>query len=120
MDADKLKHAILAADDLVREPFAAPEWAGTNGDLYLSVMSGGDREWVLNNAGDAPCFTAKLLSRCFVDGGGRRVFADSDVPVLARKSSIVLERAAKQALRLNKMGREHVEDEIKNSESAPI
>jgi hypothetical protein len=104
---------ILAFDDRKIEAVVVPEW---NTTVYLRVMDGIEREQFEDGEDDRKGnkLRAALLVRTICDADGKRVFADSQVDALARKSSTALRRLFQRALELNSVGDE-VEKTRKNS-----
>lgn len=103
---------ILAADDLTRETVEVPEWGGT---VVVSTMTGTQRDAfeasivLADGRADLRDMRAKLAVACIVDEAGAPVFSHGDISSLGRKSAKALERVAKVAQRLNKIGNEELE-----------
>ena len=110
------KEQILRADDLSREKVEIPEWGGV---VFVRTLSGTERDaWELRlssirekGVGD---IRASLAVACVVDESGKRLFADSDIAELGKKSWKPLDRIFDVAMRLNKMREEDVEELAKN------
>lgn len=98
---------ILDAADLKTEEVQVPEWGGsvlvrglngTERDAYengLIRMEGQSAKSNLLN------MRAKLVALCLVDEKGGRLFADTDIRALGRKSAAALERVYEVAARLS-------------------
>lgn len=98
---------ILDAVDLKTEEVQVPEWGGsvlvrglngTERDAYengLIRMEGQSAKSNLLN------MRAKLVALCLVDEKGGRLFADTDIRALGRKSAAALERVYEVAARLS-------------------
>lgn len=107
---------ILAAKDLKTEVVKVKEWGG---EVIVTMMDGEGRdlfESSLQTDGkrDLKNFRAKLLAFCIVDDKGERLFSESDIVALGKKSAAVLTRLADAATRLNKMSEADVEELAKN------
>ncbi len=123
-----LKELILNAEDLPREPISIPEWPGTDGMLFVRVMTGTERDayeasW-LEKKGEAfevnrANLRAKLAVRTLVDSAGVRIFEDAETDSLGKKSSAALDRIFEVASRLNRISKKDEDELLKNSEPAP-
>lgn len=104
---------ILAADDLKREQVEVPEWGGT---VIVAALSGTQRDaWeasIVTSEGrpNLRNMRAKLVSVSVVDEAGQQIFSAADVEALGAKSAAALERVAKVAQRLSKLGNEQLEE----------
>jgi hypothetical protein len=107
------KDEILKADDGDVAKVEVPEW---NGHVYVRTMSGTERDKFeaafVGRNGPMPManIRAKLLVMTLCDEKGNRQFADTDVGVLGRKSAKALDRAFGEAMRLNGIGEEAIEE----------
>lgn len=120
------KDQILEASDLKTETVEVPEWSGS---VIVRTMTGTDRDafeasLITRNADGTrqPEMTnmrAKLVAMTVVDEAGNRLFAASDVAVIALKSAAALERVFDVAQRLNGLGAAAEVDAAKNSEAGP-
>jgi hypothetical protein len=118
-----LRDTILSAQDLKLVPVEVPEWKCT---IYLKDMSGVERltyeQSVYDKSGQVSnldSFYTKLLVKCIVDENYKRVFSDEEIPELSVKSARVLHRLWEQAMQINKLGDDNVEDAKKNLSPAP-
>lgn len=119
------KELILQAQDIQREEVQVPEWGGVvlvcglNGKqrdgLEASMIEGKGKNANVNLTN----LRAKLAARSIVDEDGKRVFSDEDIPALALKSALALNRVYEVAQRLSGITQEDVEELTKNSEAAP-
>ena len=104
------KEAILAADDLPRETVLVPEWGG---DVYVRTMSGTDRDAfeasLLEKDGRMENVRARLVALTLCDSQGDRLFDDSEIAALGRKSARALDRVFSVAQRLNGIGVDQVD-----------
>jgi hypothetical protein len=106
--ADAQREAILASDDLKREPVDVPwemggaklyirELTAKERDEYLAkTMKGGEFAWRSN-------LTAELLVKVIVNEDGDRIFADNDAEAFGAKGTSVLAKLFKVAMRLSGM-----------------
>ncbi len=104
------KDAILAADDLPREAVSVPEWGG---EVLVRTMSGTDRDAfeasLLEKEGRMENVRARLVALTLCDTQGDRLFDDSEIAALGRKSARALDRVFSVAQRLNGIGVEQVD-----------
>lgn len=110
------RDAILAAQDIVTEDVAVPEWGGTvlvrgltgrerdQFELDLLQGKGRNREVNLRN------MRAKLVVRSVIDSDGDRVFSDADAVALGAKSASALQRVFRVAQRLSGLADDEVEE----------
>jgi hypothetical protein len=101
------RDAILAAEDVKREPVHVPEWGGT---VLVQSMTGADRddfeaEMEAQKGNDPTAnrrnFRAKIAARTVVDEQGNRLFSEADIKALGKKNSWALTRIAIVAARLS-------------------
>ena len=104
------KDAILAADDLPRETVNVPEWGG---EVLVRTMSGTDRyafeASLLEKDGRMENVRARLVALTLCDSQGDRLFDDSEIAALGRKSARALDRVFSVAQRLNGIGVDQVD-----------
>jgi hypothetical protein len=104
------KDAILAADDLPRETVNVPEWGG---EVLVRTMSGTDRDAfeasLIEKDGRMENVRARLVALTLCDAQGDRLFDDSQIVALGRKSARALDRVFSVAQRLNGIGVEQVD-----------
>lgn len=114
---------ILKADDIKYQDVECPEW---NGTVRIKVMSGTERDsyessvYEVKDGGvkfKRDDVRSKLLSKCIVDDDGKRIFTDSDIKELGKKSSLVLDRLFDVAQIINGLSKESVDQARKNSQS---
>jgi hypothetical protein len=115
---------ILEAPDLVTELVDVPEW-GKDAQVRIKVMSGDEqaayeRSMVkikgTSQEADIANHYAKLLARCMCDNEGRRLFNDSQIDALGKKSFRALKRLHDAATKLNGLDKS-IEELAKNSNS---
>lgn len=99
--------AIVSQQDLPKELVKVPEWGG---EVYISTMTAADRdsyELSVANMQNGKMKTnmqnirAKLVARCLVDEDGKRIFSETQVDDLGKKSAKVLDRLFDIASRIN-------------------
>ena len=104
------KDAILAVDDLPRETVIIPEWGG---EVLVRTMSGTDRDAfeasLLEKDGRMENVRARLVALTLCDSQGDRLFDDSEIAALGRKSARALDRVFSVAQRLNGIGVDQVD-----------
>lgn len=118
------KQEILAAQDIVYEDVAVPEWGGTvrvktlsgieRDSLEQSMMEGKGGNQKVNMAN----FRAKLCGRTIVDEDGKRLFSEMDMADLGRKSGAALQRVFNVASRLSGFSSSDIDELTKNLESS--
>lgn len=100
------KEQILSAVDIQREVVQIPEWGG---EVIVSGVSGAERDDLEQSMIDPGKsqkermrnFRARLSSMCIVDENGNRLFSESDIETLGKKSAKALDRIVTVAQRLN-------------------
>lgn len=103
----------------------AVEVPALGGSMSVRVMTGleRDRFEALVNAGSkggkSPSFRALLIAFTACDADGNLLFAEGDIPAIAKYPSTTLEPIANAALRLNKFTSPDIEGLEKNSPSNP-
>lgn len=117
------KEQIFAADDIQFEDVPVPEWGGT---VRVKSLMGNERDgleasMIVGKGKNAQVnlenLRAKLVARSCVDENGKRIFEDADIPALARKSALALNRVYEVAQRLSGISQEDVDELTKNSEA---
>lgn len=124
------KDAIIQAQDFSLVPMDVPEWGGR---IYLRKWTGKDRALFFSKSirpeGDSAgidwdtlfdnMVLAVALSVC--DEGGSRIFntSEADMSLLGSKNGDVIQRIYTEALKINGMGQDAVEDAAKNSTTIP-
>lgn len=110
------REAILSADDrTATETVPVPEWGG---EVVVGVIGGDERDRFdlyreKRRQSDAG-IRALLVAMSCRDEDGKPLFTPEDVATLGAKSSRALDRVFEAALRVNKMGNEAAEIEVKN------
>ncbi len=113
------KDQILGATDIVSERIKA--WGG---EVIVTTMTGYDRDkfessMVGKQGGQNMVnIRAKLAAATLVDDSGNRLFTESDVQKLGKKSAAELDKVFAVAQRLNRFGDAEIEELAKNSSSA--
>jgi hypothetical protein len=109
MNRDEQRAAILASDDLPREPVDVP-WpmekvyvralrASERDEYVAKTMKTGDFAWTDD-------LTASLLVKVIVTEDGERIFSDADSGELGQKAAPTLSKLFKVAMRLSGMDEE--------------
>jgi hypothetical protein len=123
------REAILNIEALPREEVPVPEWGGS---VFVRTMTGeekdafeesnfaepdekGNREFRLWDN-----YRARLVATVVCDEHGQRLFTVEDVPALAKKSSVALDRIMDAAKRLNAISKSDIDDLVKNSSGETI
>ena len=121
MSTEKMKAAILAADDLPLQPYTIPEWdfVGT-----IKPLDGDARfRLTLLVSDPKPGENIHLLEAYICEGladeNGEPIFSIDERSELAKKNPDIVDRVYRAVLEASRMDREaEVEDE-KKSEAAP-
>lgn len=107
---------ILGATDAKKRLVSVPEWGG---DVWVSTMTGAARDrWEQgllirkNGVTEANMenMRARLVAATVVDDDGNRLFTESDIEQLGKKSAAALERLCKVAQALNGIGEAELEE----------
>lgn len=110
----KSREEILGTDDLTTEAVPCPEWGS---DVVVSVMTleGRDAWKALAEKFPGPKYgAAVLVVACARNADRTPLFTEDDVPAVAAKAAFVLERLARAAMKLNKLGAGNQEELQKN------
>ncbi len=122
---------IIAADDLKHEDVDVPEWGGTvrvreltaterdqveSGTVNLSVGADGKPQADVNQS-IMESFRARLAAYSIIDETGVRLFTDSDMVALGKKSSAAMQRVFNVAMRLSAFTQGDVEELVGKSEA---
>ena len=120
------KDQILESSDLKSEQVEVPEWDGA---VLVRTMTGADRDAFESSlvpvgadgvrVSDLTNMRAKLVAMTVIDESGCRMFAETDVEALSRKSAAAIDRVYQVAQRLNALGAKAEEVAVKNSEASP-
>lgn len=122
------KSAILKANDIESQIVPVPEWDGevkiyglTCGEkdqfessLVSVDVQTGKRSITMKDA------TARLCVMCIRDEEGKRIFDESDVVQLAKKSGKAIQRVYEVAEKLSGLAKGEVEEMVKNSEKTQM
>jgi len=103
------KAAILAAKDTkLSEAIPVPEWGG---EVYCKTLSGTERDAFEEaySENKMKAFRCRFLVLTLCDDKGQRLFGDSDVGELGKKSSVVINRLFEVAWKHNAFTNEAVE-----------
>ena len=108
---DLIASQIIEASDLAALKVTVNEWGG---DVYIRLMNVGERdahelEWLNNKEKGVDNFRSKFLARCLCDAKGVRLFSDAEVPLLSKKSCVVMHRLWTQAMAHNALSEEDVQ-----------
>jgi hypothetical protein len=113
VNAQELRSAIIASDDLPREPVEVP-WVDEK--LYIRGMSANDKDhWLVLHSPDLESFqwkeqaTASLVAKCLVTEDGERIFSDDDIEALGEKNGDTLTELRGVAMRLSGMNSQEAE-----------
>jgi len=118
------KADILGNHDLKTKAVEVPEWGGK---VYLKELSGLERAQFEEETAsldsdkmeDQLLRIAAVVAHTISDENGNRILLFEDATALASKNFKVLHRLYRQAMALNDMGGDAVEDLGKNSEPSP-
>lgn len=114
------RDAILAAGDLESEVVPVPEWGG---GVVVRTMTGLDRDrWEARlraHRTEGGTVTldharAELVVATVVGADGQPLFGYDDVEALSAKSAKALDRVVAVAQRINGLGRDDLDDAVKN------
>ncbi len=120
------REAIIEAKDLPQEVVDVPEWGG---EVLVRGMSSAERDAYMDAhvkiegmVEGKPTVTianseALLVAKCLINEDGKRLFKDSEAPILAKKSGAVVHRISAIVERLSGLGAEDLKAMEKNSET---
>ena len=117
------KEQILAARDIQIEEFYVPEW---DGSIYIKTMTAEERDKFeeaifIKDGGkrkaDVLGLRAKLCAFVICDAEGNRLFSESEVEALSKKSAAALTRIFEKSQELSATREGDLEELVKNSES---
>lgn len=113
------KKDILTAEDIQKELVQVPEWGG---EVMVHGLTCGEKDQyeqslVTDGKVDLKGATATLVALCVRDEKGCQIFSPLDVSSLVNKASRPMERISKVAQKLSGMGKNDLEDMVKNSET---
>lgn len=109
-----LRELISGVKDYRLEAVEVPEW---NTTVHLREITVSERDKLLGKFETPMRETAAyahILLHSLCDENGNRVFGDDEYETLASKNAKVIDRLAKQALKLNAINAEAVDDAKKN------
>lgn len=110
---------ILAVNDFEYELVEVPEWGGT---VRIRGLSGSERDQLEAsmirargrttevNVSALSTFRARLVAMSIVDDQGRRVFKDTDIDALGKKSSKALQRVFNACQKLSAFTDEDIQE----------
>ena len=109
------KDQILGANDLPRKQVEVPEWGGA---VYVRTMTGAERDAfeslsLESRSGGSTSLVnlrARLAVWTVVDESGNRLFSDSDIEALGKKSAKALSRIFNVIVEVNHFGEKDIED----------
>ena len=111
---------ILKAQDIDYEVVEVPEWGG---EVRVRAMTAAERDAfeasILRQTKsgvqvEMVNLRARLCAMTIVDEDGKRIFSDSDVAELGKKSAAALQRVFDVAMRLSKFGNEDIQNLAEN------
>lgn len=118
------REAIFAADDIAHRDVEVPEWHLT---VRVSALTGAQRDAfeaaILKDRDDpakgvdAIGFRAKLVAVALIDENGDRLFRDSDLAALSKKSARVLDHLYEVAAELAGLRQEDADRLAGNSDA---
>lgn len=110
----KLRDKILSAKDRDSVPVEVPEWGVT---VNIAAMSSAERDsWEKDMIQDREKnIRARLCVRVMLDDDGERIFKDEDAEELGKKAASALDRIFAEAIKLNGLSSDDVEELAKNS-----
>lgn len=114
------RESILAASDIETEEVHIPEWKGS---VFVRGLTAGQRDKWENLSVTVKGKTrevttnhlrARLAVMACVDGDGKLLFTEADIPQLGRKSSRAIDRIYEVAARLSGISDDDLDDVVKN------
>lgn len=120
--------AILEADDLITETVDVPEWGGF---VIVRTMMAGEKDRfqlgtmtqkhgeIQTDLKKMKYFRTRAVALSVVNEKGERLFTESQVEKLAKKSASAMDRVYEVAARLNGLGEGVTEELEKNLDPGP-
>jgi len=114
------REEILQAQDIEYDVVEVPEWGG---EVRVRAMTAAERDAfeasILRQTKsgvqvEMVNLRARLCAMTIVDEDGKRIFSDSDVAELGKKSAAALQRVFDAAMRLSKFGNEDIQNLAEN------
>lgn len=114
------REEILQAQDIEYEVVEVPEWGG---EVRVRAMTAAERDAfeasILRQTKsgvqvEMVNLRARLCAMTIVDEDGKRIFGDSDIAELGKKSAAALQRVFDAAMRLSKFGNEDIQNLAEN------
>ncbi len=114
--------AILATDDLHRETVHVAPWKDSVLIRELTVDENEEfQKRIIAQGGEGPSkydkVQAHLVVLSVIDKKGNRVFADTDIEELGRKSARAVKIIFDAAMKLNRLDEQAIDDAEKNSDA---
>lgn len=102
------KAKILAAKDVKTEQVPVPEWGG---EVYIKTLSGTERDAFEDaySSDKMKNFRVRFLVLTLCDEKGERLFSDSEVDELGKKSASVISKLFEKAWAVNAFRAEDVD-----------
>ena len=111
---------ILQADDIRKIVLEVPEWGGA---VTIQTMTGAARQIFQNSvnkkSGIPDNMMERLIIATVIDDKGEPLFVPSDIPALAKKSAVALNRVFEASAELNGLTAKSVDDIAGESEPTP-
>lgn len=120
------KQQIIAVNDLTIETMEVPEWGGS---VCIRGMTGAERDTfessIVTMKGqktnvNMKDIRARLASLSICDETGQRLFSETEIHILGKKSAIALQRIFKVAQRLSGIGEQEVQELVEGLQENPL
>ena len=113
---EQIKEAALKAEVSSMKEIDVPRWGGS---IFLKVMSVGERdryenEWQHSNNRGMDDFSTKFLMSCVAERDGKLMFKQEDIQWLRKEPADLMRMLWNEAMALNKLTSEDVEELAKN------
>jgi hypothetical protein len=112
------KAKILSAKDVKVETLPVPEWGG---DVFVKTLSGTERDAFEDaySSDKMKNFRVRFLVLTLCDENGERLFSDSEIEELGKKSASVISRLFEKSWAINAFRSEDVDALGKDSATVP-
>lgn len=110
LDKAAILAAISAASDIKTEKVNVPEWKT---DVYLKVLTGTERDAFEASYGSQERlanFRVRFLVLTLCDQDGNRLYDDSQIDLLGKRSSLVLNRLFEHSWKINMLSAEAADE----------
>lgn len=111
------KELIVSIKDHAFSEVDVPEWGGA---VRVRSMTGKEREELRTKGESSPSWDAMVCAFGLIDEAGNNLFSVAETAVLANKHPLILERIAREIMKLSTMTAEARAEEAKKRTATQI